>query len=314
MRFRIALVTTLAALPAVAFACGGGSDGGGTSEDDLKQRVKDSANAIFQGDARDAYNVYSEECQDEVSLSDFRASLTIASAFFEGFTGAKMEDLEVEKVKIRNFEDDSAEAAIVVRSNDEDADPSLFGDEDEYTKWEVEDGKWVIGDCSGMSFDSSGEDIDVSGEDDATPTSAAANRTPTAVPTAARKPKVGEKATSELANYTVNAVQDNLPGTDFSKPEPGLRWVAFDITIEANEKTSYGPFDFSVQATDSFVYETEFVPADQPKPRLSSGDLAPGGTVRGWVFFEVPATAVLKEIRAVPDFGEPPLVIADLSP
>ena len=313
MRARSHLLTTLAVLPAFAFACGG-SDDGGTSEEALEKRVKESANAIFQGEARDAYAAYSEECKDEVSLSEFRASLNIAAAFFEGFAGTKMEDLEVEEVKIRNFEDDSAEAPIVVRSKDKDADPSLFGDEDDYSRWEVEDGEWVIGDCSDMTFaGGDDDDIDVSDDDEEMPTSTSSNRTPTAVPTPAKKPKLGEKATSEVANYTVNAIQDNLPGTEFSKPEPGQRWVAFDVTIEANEKMSYGPFDFSIQSADQFVYETEFVSSEQPKPHLSSGDLGPGGTVRGWVFFEVPATAVLKELRATPDFGEPPVVIADLT-
>jgi hypothetical protein len=52
---------------------------------------------------------------------------------------------------------------------------------------------------------------------------------------------------------------------------------------------------------------------DEPTPRLSSGQLGPGDAVRGWVFFEVPAGATLREVRVAPDFGSKATVIADLT-
>jgi|GEM_PF-5186692 len=298
-----------AAAAAVFFACGGSGDA--TSEEALKKRVKESAEAIFQGEARAAYNTYSEECQDEVTLSEFRSALGVAAAFFEGFAGVKLEDLEVEEVKIRNFKDDSAEAAIVVRAKDGEEVEGLLGDEDEYVRWEVEDGQWVIADCSDMGFGTDGDDDD--GDRDATATVVSPGRTPTAAPTAGPKPKLGQTTEVGAAKYTVNAIQDNLPGSEFSKPPAGKRWLAIDVTIEATGEVSYNPYDFSLQDADAFVYEPTFVSGDAPAPDLSSGDLARGDRVRGWVFFEVPATAKLTSVRVTPDFGKPAAVIADLA-
>ena len=299
---------------ALLAACGGSDDG--TSEDALKERVKESAEAIFQGEAREAYETFSEECQEEVSMSEFRSTLEVAAAFFEGFADMKLEDLEVTEVKIRNFEDDSAEAAIVVEAKDgNEAAEEFLGDEDEYSRWEVEDGQWVLADCSDLGFDSGDDAADDDSDDAAaTPTRTTATvRTPTAAPTSAVRPKLGETAQLELAKYTVNAVQDNVAGTEFFKPKAGMRWIAFDVTIEAVKETTYNPFDFSVQDADAFVYDPAFVPVDSPSPDLSSGDLAVGERIRGWVFFEVPLNAKLNSVRVTPDFGKPATVIADLT-
>jgi hypothetical protein len=205
--------------------------------------------------------------------------------------------------------------AIRVRAKDEDDDAeSPFGDEDDYTRWEVEDGKWVIGDCSDMTFGGDGavgDDDDADSDGEPAPTRVA--RTPTAVPTSATRPKIGEGTLVEDARYIVNAIRDNLEGDEFSEPPPGKRWLAVDVTIEAAGDVSYGSFDFSLQDKDLFVYEPEFVFADEPSPRLSTGELGPGEAVRGWVFFEVPAAAELREVRVSPGFSSRATVIADLT-
>ena len=297
----------------LAAACGGG--GSDTDEGALEDRARDAAQAFIDEERRDAYEFYSEECREKVSYSEFSASMRAAAAILEGFSGVKLKDLEIAEVKTRNVEDDSGEVLVRIRSK-EDPDEDIFGGEEEWETWEVEDGKWVNPDCSQMSFAFDGDDDD----DDDTPPVTVTVRTPSSgstsgpasTPTPGVKPKVGQAVTVGDAKYTVNEVRDNLPGDRFSTPEAGKRWLAFDITIEALKQTDYNPFDFTVQDANAFVYEHTFV-FGGPEPDLQSGDLASGERVRGWIAFEVPAEAKLSTIRVEEDFGKPVVVIADLA-
>ena len=176
-----------------------------------------------------------------------------------------------------------------------------------------EDGDWYAANCSDMSLDAE-EGADSNPTPTPQSTRPSATATATTPPTSVSKPKIGTTVTIKGAKYTVNAVQDNIPGDRFSTVPAGKRWFAFDVTIEATAQGSYNPFDYSVQDDKAFVYEPGFVTVGAPTPRLSSGQLGPGGIVRGWVFFDVPADAKLTSVRVEPDFGSPPVVIADLTP
>jgi hypothetical protein len=179
-------------------------------------------------------------------------------------------------------------------------------------------GECYTADCTDLCFAAFFEPVATpdsgSSTGGAPPTRAAGRATPAAQPTAASKPNVGDTVSANGGKYRLNGLEDNLEGSEFSKPAAGKRWIAFDITIEAVSAISYSPFDYSVQDSDSFVYEPEFIFVDEPGPDLSSGDLGPGGTVRGWVFFEIPAKATLTTLRVEVDFGKPVVVVADFRP
>lgn len=294
-------------------ACGGSSSK--TDEGALKEQARDAVQALLDGERRQAYESFSEKCREEVSYSEFSAAMRAAEALIEGFAEVKFEDMEIYDVKTRNVEDTSGEVLVRVRAK-KDHDEDFMGDE--YEKWEVEDGKWVNTNCSQMRLDGGPGDED---DGDRTPSpvavttrtpAASSTSTPAATSTPSVKPKVGQTVTIGDAKYTVNAVRDNLPGTTYSTPEAGMRWVAFDVTIEAVKPVNYNPFNFTLQDASAYVYDRGFV-SGGPQPELSSGDLSAGEKVRGWIPFEVPADAKLTTLRVSLDFGKPVAVIADLA-
>ena len=144
---------------------------------------------------------------------------------------------------------------------------------------------------------------------------------PTAVPTATvppsptKKPvaKVGDTTETGGSKYVVNEVRDPVTSTNqFSKPADGMRWIAIDVTQEATkEGDSFNPFYFSVQDDKAFVYQRGGLGG--PSPSLSSGTLALGQKVRGWVTFEIPVGAKIISIMTQPDPIGGSVVIADLT-
>ena len=109
--------------------------------------------------------------------------------------------------------------------------------------------------------------------------------------------------------YTVNRVVDPASG----RPAAGMRLVSVDVTQEALvDDVFYGHWDFQVQDTDSFIYDR--TNSGDAEPSLGVGTLAMDQKVRGWITFEVPATATLVSILVEPSsVREQKHVIADLS-
>ena len=108
--------------------------------------------------------------------------------------------------------------------------------------------------------------------------------------------------------YTVNRVVDPASGW----PAVGMRLVSVDVTQEALEdNVSYSHWIFHVQDIDSFIYDrTNSGDAD---PSFGVGTLDTDQKVRGWITFEVPATATLVSILVeASSFREQKHVIADL--
>ena len=109
--------------------------------------------------------------------------------------------------------------------------------------------------------------------------------------------------------YTVNRVMDPAKG----RPAAGMRLVSVDVTQEALvDNVSYSHWDFHVQDTDSFIYGRSN--SGDAEPSFSVGTLATDQKVRGWITFEVPATATLVSILVeTSGFNSQKHVIADLS-
>ena len=306
--------SALFAVVAMSFLVACSSSKNRTDESALKQRARDAATATFGGDAKTSYGYFSKHCRERVSLTEYRATLKVADAFLEGFSGVKLKDLEVDRVDVKDLREDSALVSVHVRSK-ADPDVDVFGDEQDFSEWRVEDGKWVETDCSSMSFDSDAEEATPAAPAATAPTARPANTPgPSASPTAVKKPKIGEAAVVKGGKFTVNALRDNLPGSQFEKPPAGQRWLGFDVTIEATaDGLRYNPLYFSLQDADAYGYEAKFISAG-PVPPLSTGQLNAGDKIRGWVFFEVPAAASLFALRVQPDpTSSAIVVIADLA-
>ena len=109
--------------------------------------------------------------------------------------------------------------------------------------------------------------------------------------------------------YTVNRVVDPASG----RPAAGMRLVSVDVTQEALvDNVSYSHWDFHVQDTDSFIYDR--ANSGDAEPSFSVGTLDTDQKVRGWITFEIPATATLVSILVDPSsFNSQKHVIADLS-
>ena len=108
--------------------------------------------------------------------------------------------------------------------------------------------------------------------------------------------------------YTVNRVVDPASG----RPAAGLRLVSVDVTQEALvDNVRYSHWDFNVQDTNSFLYDR--TNSGDAEPSFGVGTLATDQKVRGWITFEVTATATLVSILVEPfSFREQKHVIADL--
>ncbi|MBD3280388.1 DUF4352 domain-containing protein [Candidatus Dojkabacteria bacterium] len=103
---------------------------------------------------------------------------------------------------------------------------------------------------------------------------------------------VGDKIKLGDITITVNSFLDNIKSENsYAEPASGKKYVAVDVKLENNgDTTEYITLgDFSIQDSDSYVYEYEY--GDIKTPQLQSGDLNKGGSLRGWVVFEVPASA-----------------------
>ena len=109
--------------------------------------------------------------------------------------------------------------------------------------------------------------------------------------------------------YTVNKVVDPASG----RPAAGMRLVSVDVTQEALvDDVSYSHGVFHVQDTDHFLYDR--TNSGDARPSFGVGTLATDQKVRGWVTFEVPATATLVSIVVKPQgFNSQKHVIAELA-
>ena len=124
-------------------------------------------------------------------------------------------------------------------------------------------------------------------------------------------PAVGSTVEAGASTYRVNEVRDPAPGELFP-PDDGNRYLAADITQTAGEDgDSSSRSNFSAQDSEGYIYDGTLW-ADL-EPIFDSGVIGDGQTVRGWVTFEVPESAVVITIRVRYAYSEPVKVIADLT-
>lgn len=291
-------------LAALAFvfvaACGGGDGGDAKSEAGLEKAVRRAAEGIFGGDLHDAYDAYSKECREQTPYTEFAAGMTLAEAFMEAFTGAKLKDIKVKDVEVRNFSGDRGEVKLVVEARDIEGFDE--GQEEEWSEWVWEDGKWVQTDCGDL-----GPGGVLGGGDDAAPS----DDEPQPVPTPGAGPAIGTAVEAGGSRYTVHSIEDPAKAGEYFGPDPGKRWVVIEVTQEAlDRQVSGSPFDFTIQDSDGFIYDFDF---GEKEPEFSSRELAPGQRQRGFITFEVPEDAELVAVWVDADFPKPHTLIADLT-
>ncbi len=294
----LAVLLALAAL--IATACGG-SDGQQKSEEGLKKAARQAAEALLAGDYRVAYDAFAKACREKVDFKEFEATSRLGVVFVEGFLGVKFKDFKVTDVQVRNFTGDAGEVSITIKPPEEIPGFEDFEEPGEFEPWAWEDGRWVTTDCSGL--DEGGFFGD--GDDAGTGSGAA----PT-VPPPGSGPRLGEQVTAGKAVVTVLAVEDPARAAGFDPPA-GKRHVALEVSVEARSgEVSLSPFDFTVQGTDGYVYDSTYFGRE---PLLTSTDLAPGRTIRGWITFEVPADAKLAAAYTSLDWPRPETLIFDFT-
>lgn len=99
---------------------------------------------------------------------------------------------------------------------------------------------------------------------------------------------LNEEAELEGANITVTKVEKSA-GERFNEPKAGQEFVAVTVNIKntSNRNISYNPYDYKLQDSNGNIVTQAFGSVDRDT-RLSSGELAPGGTKTGSITFEVP--------------------------
>ena len=122
---------------------------------------------------------------------------------------------------------------------------------------------------------------------------------------------IGTTVEAGGSSYTLNEVMDPAPPGVFGVAD-GKRLIALDITQAgmSDGGSPYNPLSFAVQDADGYLYDSGFASAEV-EPLFSSGDLAKGQVVRGWVIFEIPESAQLVSVLASPDFFGIKVTIAD---
>jgi hypothetical protein len=98
---------------------------------------------------------------------------------------------------------------------------------------------------------------------------------------------------------TINEILDpaEIGGTIFS-PEPGNRWYALNMTMEATGSAIANTGVWELVTTDGTEYTNIFVLGDMPE--ITYGSIEPGATTEGLVVFEIPEDATVQWILMSP--------------
>jgi hypothetical protein len=98
---------------------------------------------------------------------------------------------------------------------------------------------------------------------------------------------------------TITEVMDpaEIDGTIFA-PEPGNRWFAINVTMEATGSGIANTGEWWLTTADGTEYTNIFVLGDTPE--IAYGAIEPGATTEGLVVFEIPEDAMVQWILMSP--------------
>jgi len=107
---------------------------------------------------------------------------------------------------------------------------------------------------------------------------------------------------------TLNEIVDPYRSPDrFRQAEAGKRIVAIDVTLRSDRDEPYdwNKFRFRLQDRDGYQYQPTSIA--YPGAALTSGTFAArGDTVRGWLAFEIPEGAAIRNLQYEARYGEIP--------
>lgn len=280
MRWYVILLVVFAA---VVIACG--SNGGdGDDEASIRKALEGFTQALNDRDFDEAYSYFSEECQDNVSLSEFSAGLAFATVFFGE------SEFEVGDVRIIEL---AGDRALV------DADITIAGLGDEFTLEEgqepfelvKEGGRWRTTDCEDDDF--ADPEFFPPADEDATPVTGPGTSRAEALPLgdSILTPSGLEVRVLEVDNDAWPVVEAENSFND--PPKAGKRMVL--ITVEVTnrstqeETVSASVGDFSLTGSNNTVYD----PYDEDStcgiiPDELRSELFPEGAASGNVCFQLP--------------------------
>lgn len=100
--------------------------------------------------------------------------------------------------------------------------------------------------------------------------------------------RIGDVVELNGASVVVNRVEKSS-GDSWNAPKNGHEYVIVEVTIKntGSSTISYNPFDFKMQNSQGNITDQTWFSSDRNND-LSSGELAPGGSVTGTIPFEEP--------------------------
>jgi hypothetical protein len=124
---------------------------------------------------------------------------------------------------------------------------------------------------------------------------------------------LGQSATPDAVSvpapdwmFVVHGMQDPYTGalSNPREPAPGMRYVGFDVEVvnASDQPLSFADNAVILRDDEGFSYRSGTVTGREPA--LSGRTMAAGEQARGWVWFEVPEGATLREIVLVPTAPE----------
>jgi hypothetical protein len=289
MSFRL-IASPILLLCLVAAACGGG--GGGTSQPEnasgLESAARSFGNALFSGEAGDAYEFLSAECKEGITEEEFEAAVAFVGIFLALFE-AELGDIEVDDVETRNIGDGRGEAMVTMRGPEELGDS--FNEDAEFEEWVYEDGGWRIVECDDFEGFEDGD-----GGDDDEPAFEG--------PGSSRNEPAPLGTTVEFSGWQVTVDEVNLDAADsivsedsfIEEPEAGDVYVLITLTATyvgdgENESQSFffaftaGAVGESAVAYEQFSDGCTFF--DLPNQLDASRDLFEGGSISGDICLSV---------------------------
>ncbi len=94
---------------------------------------------------------------------------------------------------------------------------------------------------------------------------------------------------------TINQPEDFTPASAWDKPAQSKRFVTIDVVYEntSSERDSFSVSNFRLKDEEDHAYSGEY---SGKEPKLESGDLGPGETIRGFITFEILEDVKVKSV------------------
>jgi hypothetical protein len=255
-------------------------------ESELRRAFSDSVNAFLDGDSDAFYDSFSAGFQARCEKKEFEKIIALASVFL-GDIEEKDRKIEITDV---SFEEDRAHVAAKV---DLGGNTSIDDDEGDLTDyWVLEDGKWKADTDDKTPCDLGGT---ISGGDGTDETPATGPGTSRGEAVAPGQPVTTGDLRVAVTSVDLDAADTIAAEDDFPEtPEAGNRFVLIRVRAE---HTGQGEETVSVSSTNFEITGSRNVLYDGFSQSTSCGfiddeirgELFAGGSVEGYVCFQLPA-------------------------